>query len=99
MYLHLVFNKSAYRSLLYIDIILVVKTIFNNSFSSRISGYPASRVSGRIPDIKKAGIHISHFLMKVRLAISYDDRSLGKKKFCSFHTTPARGTVGLSRIY
>ena len=38
MYLYLVFNKSAYRSLLYIDIILFVKTIFDfNSFSSRIS--------------------------------------------------------------
>ena len=29
MYLYLVFNKSAYRSLLYIDIILFVKTIFD----------------------------------------------------------------------
>jgi len=29
MYHYLVYNKSAYRSLLYIDIILFVKTIFD----------------------------------------------------------------------
>ena len=45
MYLYLVFNKSAYRYLIYIDIILIVKTIFDFSFSSRIFGYPAIWIS------------------------------------------------------
>ena len=50
MYLYLVFNKAAYRSLLYIDIILFVKTIFDfKPFSSRISG-EWNRISGQ-PDI------------------------------------------------
>ena len=57
-------NKSAYRSLLYIDIILFVKTIYDlNRFSSRISGYPAipisgewNRIYGRIPDMKRPDI-------------------------------------------
>ena len=64
MYIYLVLNKSAYRSLLYIDVILFVKTIFDFSslISGRISGYPASllsgewnRISGRILDIKNVG--------------------------------------------
>ena len=43
MYLHSVFNKSAYRSLIYIDIILSSKLfLILNSFSSRIFGYPAN---------------------------------------------------------
>ena len=46
MYLHLVFKKSAYRSLLYIDIILFVKTIFNfkQFFQPNIrpTGYPTN---------------------------------------------------------
>ena len=47
MYLYLVFNKSANRSLLYIDIVLFVKTIFDvNSFSNWISGYTANRIFG-----------------------------------------------------
>ena len=49
MYLYLVFNKSAYRSLFYIDMILFVKTFFDfKQFYIQLSGYPANRISGRI---------------------------------------------------
>ena len=43
MYLYLVFNKSAYRSLIYIDVILFVKNIidFKQFF---LAGYPANEV-------------------------------------------------------
>ena len=68
MYLHLVFNKSAYRSLLYIYIFLFVKTIFDiKQFSSLISG-ECNRISGRIPDIKKGRIS------GTTLIVTYTDR-------------------------
>ena len=53
MYLHLVFNQSAYKSLLYIDIILFVKTIFDVK-TVFIAGYPVIRLTG-YPVIRLTG--------------------------------------------
>ena len=61
MYLYLVFNKSAYRSLIYLDIILFVKTIFDFK-QFFLAGYPANG-TGRILDIKKPGYPVQPYLI------------------------------------
>ena len=57
LYLYLVFNKSANRSLFYIDIILFVKTVFPAGYPVKETGYKKGWISGTTLVVASGGLN------------------------------------------